>query len=283
MAYNPKLNYIDWYEDTGISNYNSILTELEHQFARTFQVDAQYRWGRAMDNGSGPYTTPDYPFLNGYNYGPSDFNSTNMIKLWGLWSPVIFHGSNGWMEKVAGGWDFSGIVNWHSGFPFNPTYSSNCSVFENYGGCQTSYRPQKYLGGAGSSQSTDTFKQQHGNFTKGGSAYFTMPIQPAGTLWPNNGTAPTPGPLPSAPGVGRNAFYGPRYFDTDMTITKSFGLPTMKVLGENARFEVRANAFNLFNKLNLTGVDSGINDYYFGRANGVLGARVVNVEAHFKF
>ena len=196
---------------------------------------------------------------------------------------VIFHGQHNWMEKVAGGWDLSGIVNWHSGFPFNPTYSSNCAVFENYSGCQTSYRPAKYLGGAGLSQGTDTFKTQHGNFPNAGTTYFTMPTQTGGTLWPNDGTAPIPGPLPSAPGVGRNAFYGPQYFDTDMTVTKAFGLPTMRVIGESARLELRANAYNLFNKLNLTGVDSGINDNFFGRANGVLGARVVNLEAHFKF
>jgi hypothetical protein len=289
MAYNPKLNAIDWYEDTGTSSYNSMLAELEHQFARTFQADVQYRWGRSMDNGSGPYTNPDYPWITSYNKGPSDFNAQNMIKLWGLWSPVIFHGSNAWMEKVAGGWSFSGITNWHSGFPFNPTYNSNCSVYENYGGCQTGYRAAAYLGGAGNSQKTDTFKLANGNFPNAtstsihGSSYFRMPTQPVGTLWPSDGTAPTPGPLPSAPGLGRNAFYGPRYFDTDFTATESFGLPTMKVLGENARFEIRANAYNIFNQLNLSGADSGITDNNFGRATGVLGSRTVNFEAHFKF
>ena len=283
MTYNPKLNFIDWYADSGASSFNSMLAELEHQFARNFQIDAQYRWSKSLDNGSGPYTMPDYQFLPGYNWGPSDFDSRNMFKLWGLWSPVIFRGQNNWMEKLAGGWTFSGIMNWHSGFPFNPTYSSNCSVIENYNGCQTGYRSTKYLGGGGTSQSTDTFKKPRGNFPNPGSTYFAMPVQPVGTLWPSNGTAPTPGALPAVPGIGRNAFYGPRYWDTDFTITKAFGLPSMKVLGENARFEVRANAYNLFNQLNLTGIDSGINDTYFGGARSVMGSRTIEMEAHFKF
>jgi hypothetical protein len=76
---------------------------------------------------------------------------------------------------------------------------------------------------------------------------------------------------------------GPRYSDTDLAMTKAFGLPSMKVLGESARIELRANAYNLFNKLNLTNVDTGVTDQYFGRANGVLGSRTVEVEAHFKF
>jgi hypothetical protein len=57
----------------------------------------------------------------------------------------------------------------------------------------------------------------------------------------------------------------------------------MKVLGESAQLELRANAYNLFNKLNLTNLDTGITDANFGRANGVLGSRTVEVEAHFKF
>jgi len=52
---------------------------------------------------------------------------------------------------------------------------------------------------------------------------------------------------------------------------------------KGARLELRANDFNLFNKLNLTNVDTGITDSTFGRANSVLGSRTVEVEAHFKF
>jgi hypothetical protein len=92
-----------------------------------------------------------------------------------------------------------------------------------------------------------------------------------------------PTALPGTPGVGRNAFLGPRYSDVDMAFTKAFGLPSMKILGESAKFEVRANAYNLFNKLNLSNVDTGITDAQFGRANSVLGSRTIEMEAHFKF
>ena len=280
MTYNPKLNFIDWYQDTGTSNYNSLMTELQHQFAQGFQVDAQYRWGRSMDNGSGPYTMPDYQFLPGYNWGPSDFDTRNMFKLWGLWSPTLFHG-NSLLEKAAGGWTFSGIMNWHSGFPFNPIYYNNCAVTASSGNC--SYRPTQYLGGVAINQSTDTFKQTRGYFPNASSTYFATPTQPQGTAWPTDGTAPTPGALPTVPGIGRNAFVGPRYWDTDFTVTKAFGLPTMKVLGEGARFEVRGNAYNLFNQLNLANPRTNIADNHFGQANNVLGSRTIELEAHFKF
>ena len=37
-----------------------------------------------------------------------------------MWQPVFFHGSRGWLEKIAGGWSISGIFNIHSGFPWTP-------------------------------------------------------------------------------------------------------------------------------------------------------------------
>jgi len=57
----------------------------------------------------------------------------------------------------------------------------------------------------------------------------------------------------------------------------------MKVLGNAARFELRANAYNLFNKLNLFSPNTNITSTNFGRATSVLGSRTVEVEAHFKF
>lgn len=282
MAYNPKLNFIDWYEDSGNSNFSALQTELQHQFAHNYELDFQYRWAKSLDNGSGPYTIPDYQFLPGYNYGPSDFDVRHMFKVWGLWSPVFFHGSHNALEKVAGGWTFSGIVNLHSGFPWNPVYNDACAVTSSSGAC--SYRPTQYLHNVIQAEDTDTFKQTRGYFPNPDPTYyFAIPPQPAGTPWPTDGTAPTPGPLPTVPGIGRNAFYGPRYFDTDFTAVKAFGFPKMRVLGENARLELRANAYNLFNQLNLQNPINTITDPHFGRAGTVLGARTVELEAHFKF
>ncbi|HEV2214259.1 MAG TPA: carboxypeptidase regulatory-like domain-containing protein, partial [Terracidiphilus sp.] len=142
--------------------------------------------------------------------------------------------------------------------------------------------PASYSGGAHTSQSTDVFKTAPGNFPNGGQTYFTQPSVPQGNSWSTD-VAPQPVALPQAPGVGRNTFYGPRYSDLDLAVTKAFGLPNMKFLGENARFEIRANAFNLFNKLNLANIDNTITDTTFGRANSVLGSRTIEMEAHFKF
>jgi hypothetical protein len=284
VAFNPIVNSIDWYEDSGTSSFNSMLAEVRHQFAHTFEADVQYRWAKSLDGGSGPYSEPDYQFRPGLNWGPSDFDSRNMIKMFALWSPTIFHG-NRTAEKVVGGWTFSPIFNYHSGFPWNPNYGGiSCNAFyPNNGDCNL--RPASYKGGASSSQSTDTFKTAAGHFPNGGTSYFTQPavVNNTDPGWDTTLHVPTPTILPGLPGVGRNAFVGPRYSDLDFAATKAFGLPNMKILGENARIEIRANAFNLFNKLNLANVDSNITDSNFGRANNALGSRTIEGEFHFKF
>jgi hypothetical protein len=81
----------------------------------------------------------------------------------------------------------------------------------------------------------------------------------------------------------RNSFRGPRYRDIDATLSKSFGLPKMPVLGENANFEFRANFYNLFNNLNLTSVDNTITDPHFGQATNALGGRTIELQARFSF
>jgi Carboxypeptidase regulatory-like domain len=288
LAMNPIVNSIDWYEDTGNSSFNAMLAEMRHQFSRTFEADAQYRWAKSLDDGSGPYTTPDYEFLPGYNHGPSDFDSRQMIKIFGMYSPVFFHG-NSLAEKIAGGWTLSPIFNFHSGFPFDPTYGGlGCNAFyANSGDCNL--RAASFTGGAGTSDRTNSFKTAAGHFPKGGASYFTEPaVVPQTDNWSTD-VVPTLGPLPQAPGIGRNAFVGPLYSDWDMALTKAFGLPTMKILGEGGKLELRANAYNLFNKLNLDNaqLDTNITDTNFGVAsnggNHPLGSRTVEVEAHFKF
>lgn len=281
MGLNPIVNSIDWYDDTGASEFNAMLVELRHQFAHSFEADVQYRWAHTLDNGSGPYTEPDYQFLPGYNWGSADFDSRNMIKMYAVWSPEIFHG-NSLAEKLAGGWTFSPIFNYHSGFPFNPTYGGiACNAFiPNSGDCNL--RPGTYKGGAHISQSTDTFKTT-AFFPNGGGAYFAAPAVLNNPASWSTAVAPTPTALPGTPGIGRNAFIGPRYSDLDLAATKAFGLPSSKIFGEGARIEVRANAFNLFNKLNIGSIDTNITDSLFGRATGVLGSRTIEGEFHFKF
>ncbi len=272
---NPRVQNLQWYSDDANAHYNAMLVELKRRFTSTLDFDVQYRFSKTTDQGSQDYYIDQYPFSIVYSNGPSDFDATHNLKLWGTWSPVLFKG-NGWLEKVAGGWAIGGILNAHSGYPWTPIYSNTGGnvVYPNSG--FSTLRPATYTGGAGTDYSNSTFMQANGNFANGALAYFTVPT------WPAMG-------IPPAPEVGRNSFRGPRYFGLDLTLSKSFGLPYMPVLKENGKIEIRANFYNVFNKLNLTNLNTTISNDgmtsnpLFGQAQGALGGRIVDLQARFNF
>jgi hypothetical protein len=275
---NPQIGGGDYWGVGGSGNYNAFLAELKHQFAQQFMADAQFTWAKSLDSSSAPYSEQIYPYDRGLNYGRSDYNVGKAFKLFGMWQPVFFRGQYGWLEKVAGGWSLSGILNLHTGFPWNPVVNVNGGSLY-CGTCgYTQLLPAAYLGGAGSSTSNDQFKTGS-NYPKGGAAYFSTPSYTAysGTDY---GTA-----LPQAPGVTRNSLSGPGYRDVDGTLAKAFGLPKMPVLGENAKFEFRTDVYNVFNNLNLnpTSISNNIANSNFGAATSALGARTVSMTARFSF
>jgi hypothetical protein len=87
------------------------------------------------------------------------------------------------------------------------------------------------------------------------------------------------------PGLGRNTMPGPDYRDVDLTGTKAFGLPRIPVLGENARFEIKANILNVFNMTNInpSQISTHVDSSNLGQASGALGARVIDFQGRFTF
>ena len=274
---NAQVQSLDFYANDANASYNALLLEVEHRFAKTFQLDFQYRWSHTIDDGSNDYYTGEYPFGLQYLKGDADFDVRHNFKLYGLWTPTLFH-SNSWIEKLVGGWQISGILNSHTGYPWTPVYgNTGCNVvYPNSGYC--TLRPAEYLGGINADYSNSTFQSTTGYFPKGALAYFTVPTFPALGI-------------PPPPGVGRNTLRGPGYFNVDAAIQKSFGLPHIRYLGEGARLELRGDLFNIFNKLNINpgsisnaiSYDGVTSNPQFGQAQSALSGRIVNLQVRFSF
>ena len=321
-ALNPIVHGITYYANDGHGRFNALLLELKHPFGNALTFDTQYRLSHGMDSGSNAYAGGFYQWDMNTNFGTSDFDTRHAFKMYAIYSPTIFHGSRGWMEKLLGGWSISGILNVHSGFPWTPLYnfqgSSDVATYcldpNNPNDCGT-YDPVfnfgKNSGGSSGNAGTNTmlpaaylggFHANYGsNQTVSASSFFQAPNVPLGTLFdclfpnPDPGLCPNGqqsyGGLPSYPSVKRNSFYGPGYFNLDATLSKSFGLPNMKVLGENGKLEIRANFYNLFNKLNLkgdgnawtNGIMADVFNPNFGESASALGARVIEMQARLSF
>jgi len=300
LVLNPAVHGVTFYNDNGKGHFNALLLEAKHAFSHSFQIDTQYRLSHTVDQGSNGYAGPWYQWNLDTGVGTADFNSHHAFKVYGVWSPRIFTGSRSWLEKLAGGWSVSGILNAHSGFPWTPVYGIgeldngyypvfNFGQFNGGGDADAgsgNLQPAAYAGG---------YKADYRSSANvSATSMFTAPTVVPGTLFqclfpgpvtaecPSGGSQPY-GPLPSPPGMSRNAFTGPGYFDVDATLSKSFGLPNNKILGEHGAIEFRANFFNLFNKLNLYNPQTDIMNSHFGESQNVLGARVIEMQARFSF
>ncbi|MBS1814173.1 MAG: TonB-dependent receptor [Acidobacteria bacterium] len=294
---NPRLSRVGMYSNKGNANYNALLATIKHNFARHYQMEAQYTWSKSMDNGSSPYYEDAYPQNLAYSYGRSDYNVQNAFKLFGMYETSFFSHRNYILHALADGFTITGIFNWHTGFPWTPTYGMGGSAYYGNSGKNT-FRPAAYYGNGGNDLSNAAFKTgtnsgntaaRNKNFPNADTrTYFSVPFTPVSNTFPNAGT------LPPVPGVARNSFTGPGYQSIDASLAKAFHLPHMPVLGEHANLEFRIDAFNLFNQTNLTGVNSSLGSWNaagtvftpsnnFGQAQGGLAGRIMDMQARFSF
>lgn len=246
--------------------FNALNATLNHRFSQGFQMNAKYRWSKSIDTvtgeGAGSYTNQFYPTNQSLgDRGPSDFDATHNFMVTGLWDIPFFGNRNSSAYKLLGGWHLDPTYQFHSGYPWSAVNGFNCPTTGVNGICPT--LPRAYLGGGGQDYSNSTFQRQGGNFPKGGTAYFDISA---------------PGP----PFVKRNSFRGPRFQSFDMSLGKETHLT------ERFGLDFRANFFNLFNKLNLTGFgystnSTNVTSPYFGMAGGALAGRVVEFQTRLTF
>ena len=264
------------------TSYNALNARLTRRFAQGLSFEAQYRLSKSIDTlsfeGPGFVTNQTFPQDQSTERGPSDFDVKHYFVASGLYQvPLFFGEGNSVLSKIFGGFEISGILTAHSGFPWTPV--SGFAVSTPSGQTVSPSRPIAYFGGALNDTSDQAFIRPGGNFPNGN----TVTNNP-------NGTQSTPYFLlgNGRPGIGRNSFRGPHYFAVDMSLAKKTALPKFLHLGEAANFEVRANFFNIFNQLNLTpfGFSSSSTNIYsgtFGQAERGLAGRVVEFQGRLRF
>jgi hypothetical protein len=254
------------------ANYNALIVRLTRNLSKGFTFDGNYTFGKSIDTQSfelgAQQTDPSIP---GLNRGPSDYDVRHNLVLSGLYNLPFFAGNKGALGKVLGGFEIDGIVTAHSGFPWTPSVFGDEATDLSGDGFRPD-RPLGYLGGA---------------IQNPGNQDFINGIFPSNSAHPNGGPdyfiITGNGPA----GIGRNSFRGPKYFSVDMSVAKTIGLPGF--LSETSNFEVRANFFNVFNRLNLAPIGQVSpstdiqNTGNFGRSTSGLAGRVVEFQGRFRF
>lgn len=286
---NPKFFAVYFTTPDVNSNFHSLNANLVRRFSDGVQVQANYRFSKSIDQlsyeGPGFVTNQTYPQDNRTERGPSDFDVKHFFNMSALYELPFFRGRQDLAGKLLGGFQVTGIMTARSGFPWTPVVFGDGTRTPG-GPTLSPFRPQGYIGPTDLDTSNDAYITGS-NFPGGGGPFFIVRKAADGTV--------------AAPGIGRNIFRGPGYFNVDMSLVKQTGLPGF--LGEVANLELRANFFNIFNKLNLAPFSFGtqptkIGDYCggcnngagvltsnpnFGKAERGLSGRVVELQARFRF
>jgi hypothetical protein len=205
----------------GTSNYNSLQTTFRLRSWHGLTSQVAYTWSHALDEVSeyrGAILT-DYtdPKLD---YGNSDFDTRNLFTVALTYDvPKAPWATSGWSQRIFNGWQLSSVMNWHSGQPSDETLLGLNLIGNPYAGVSHS---------------------------------FTSSIP--GVQWWNPDAFCEPGVGTCAAGIGdlsRNKFAGPGFSDVDLSFIKNIQVT------ERVRIQLRADVFNLFNRINFaSGVGS---------------------------
>jgi len=234
----------------GVSNYNGLTAGLTMRWTN-LQMSANYTWSHAMDDVSNggflPFNFgtnlsvlgPQNPFnLRQSNYGNADYDARHQFNLNYVYNTPHLHGVWG----VLLDWTVSGTVFARSGLPFTVVDGASTGVLGayNYGPLLgTSLFANSTVGSisCGSSATTTPCLS---------SAQFSSPVVPGGVAGFGN--------------QRRNQIYGPGFFNTDLTLMKTFRLPHW----EGAKLQIGAQAFNLFNHANFDQPVADVSNPQFG-------------------
>jgi hypothetical protein len=231
------------------SSYQALQIVLEKRYSAGLQLIGHYTWSKALTHES------YYFFINPrVGFGPSYYNRPQAFVLSGNWDLPFGRnkafGSNvpGWLNQVIGGFSLNGALTWQSGLPFSLSYA-NCATDNDLGICFLNKTGADYQLHAGSLNTT-TRKVP----------YFT-PVPH--TLGVQEAFGPYDRPAIGTFGnAGRDSLIGPSLFNTDLAVAKAFNLT------ERLQLQLRAEAFNVFNHVNL-GLPDGCADCQDGNAGTI--------------
>ena len=214
----PNFGSIIQLNSVGTSNYNSLQSSFRVRSWHGLTSTIAYTWSHTLDEIS-EYRAVLADDANNIklDYGNGDYDTRHLFTVGFTYDvPGSSHGP----KLLTHGWHFSSLMNWHTGQPYDEILS-------------------------GLSLLGAPFKGLSHNFSavNGG----TLWINPTAFCAAGVGTCPT-GPIVAGTPLGnisRNKFHGPGYGSVDLSIYKDVPIT------ERWKVELRADMFNLFNRVNL--------------------------------
>jgi hypothetical protein len=253
------------------SNYHSMQLSANHRFSGLSQVNLAYTWSKNLtDNQTDRSTAAQNPYDVGSEYGRAQLDRRHIFTLNYVYELPFYRDQQGFVGKLLGGWEASGIITYNTGLPFTATTGTNVLDPSGIGLIGTS--------SAGSRPNILCNPNENAPHTQGQffntSCFQSNPAIQAFTTAPADVIL-----LSNAVGTaGRGVINGPSTSRVDFSLMKNIRF------GESMRLQLRGEAFNVLNTTNFRGLDTAINSTTFGFVTApTRDPRVLQFAAKFYF
>jgi Carboxypeptidase regulatory-like domain/TonB dependent receptor len=236
------------------SHYHGLQLSVRQRLSRSFLFNTHYTWSSNISYTSGDLTTlsaPQDPNNLRLEKGPTPYAVRHRFVTDLLYELPFarWAGSSGQGGRLLfDGWQLSGIFSAETGSPFSVETPSSIIgqradlIGDPY--LKDSSRPLQYLNPL---------------------ALARVPVVTA------SGASSRPGTL------GRNALYGPGYWNIDLALAKNLEFT------ERWRMQIRADMFNAFNHTSFSDINMNITNTSFGLFTSTRGARTIQLNARLTF
>ena len=285
QAFDPWPVQVNYFGNDASSEYNSLQVKIQRQFSSGFSLLAHYTWSKVVDFDNSYYAID--PIVD---RGLGNFDRAHSFVMTNIWDLPLGRGhmllghAGPVLNQVAGGWSLAAITSWSSGLPFTPTYSG-CDA--DVGGpfvCRPNLVGMVHITGSSNRYFTTTGGDNlQAKCVNGTSVELCSPMIFDAANCVANGTVESCSKVPgllsyysgfnptnmtvdgvqpgqSIPGqtigpwqrpgagqigdAGRNSLRGPGFFQADLAVAKNIPIT------ERVAVQFRADAFNVFNKVN---------------------------------
>ena len=290
---NPDFGAVTYGRSIGVANSNLAAFSLSKHFTKGWTAHAIYTYGKSLDytssndndNGVGGAENIYDAAHVSEQYGRASFDSRQRFSGDLVWDIPGY--GNGISHAITAGWTVAPVIILQSGQPFTVINGGSFSPVWNDPSCYNNVTSNcQVVGNSGGDYNADGYgydvpnAPSFGNYIRGASrSRFLNGLFP-GT--PGLGEAANfPAPAFGQEGnLGRNTYDGPGFAAVNMTVERSFKISK---LGEAGSFEMRAEIFNLFNRVNLTAPNNDMSGSQFGQSTGQTTPRQIQLVAHIRF
>ena len=219
-------NSVNDASNAGSNNYNALQLKLTKRFSHGLSLLATYTWSHALGDagGLGP------ALGEAITYGPLAWDRRQAFTLGHVWQLPFGPGRpflsdiHGVAKQLLAGWEFSGITQYETGWPFSPTLNNNASI------------------NADVSTPPDVVPSVNPYDVPGGQSR---------NLWFNPAAYTIPAPYKYG-NAAQGSLRGPNLFTADWSLSKRFALR------ENMALQFRWENYNIFNYTNLNNPNGAV-------------------------